>query len=114
MRVTKLARAVWIAPAALLASRFTHSQTKTGIPLFIIGFIIAATVRSLIPSMSYTWHVFSAIARQGLVVTLFLIGTGLSREVLSRVGIRPLAQGVILWLIVSAAMLAVISEGIIR
>ncbi len=110
----KLARAVWIAPAALLASRFTHSQTKTGIPLFIIGFIIAATVRSLIPSMSHTWHVFAVIARQGLVVTLFLIGTGLSREVLNRVGIRPLAQGIILWLVVCAAMLAVISEGIIR
>jgi len=110
----KLARAVWIAPSALIASRFTHSQTKTGIPLFIIGFIMAACVRSLLPSLIHTWHVLAAIARQGLVVTLFLIGTGLNREVLSRVGFRPLAQGMILWIMVSVAMLAVISEGIIR
>jgi len=30
------------------------------------------------------------------------------------VGIRPLAQGVILWVLVSAVMLAVISEGIVK
>ena len=110
----KLARAVWIAPSALIASRFTHTRTKARIPLFIIGFIAAASVRSLLPSMLHFWEVLAAVARQGLVMTLFLVGNGLSREVLRRVGVRPLAQGLILWVIVSATMLAVISEGIIR
>lgn len=110
----KLARAIWIAPSALIASRFSHTQTKTRIPLFIIGFIVAASVRSFSPSMLHSWQVLAAISRQGLVVTLFLFGSGLNREVLQRVGIRPLAQGVILWITVSAAMLAVISEGVIR
>lgn len=110
----KLARAIWIAPAVLIASRFTHSQTKVRIPLFIIGFIAAASVRSLLPSMLHSWQALAAIARQGLVITLFLIGTGLNREVLRRVGIRPLVQGFILWVIVSSAVLAVILEGILR
>jgi uncharacterized integral membrane protein (TIGR00698 family) len=109
----KLARAIWIAPSAIIASRIMHSQAKARIPLFIIGFIAAASIRSLLPSMLHSWQALAAIARQGLVMTLFLIGTGLSREVLRRVGVRPLAQGLILWVIVSAAMLAVISEGII-
>lgn len=110
----KLARAVWIAPSALIAAKFTHAQTKARIPLFIVGFIAAATVRSLAPNMIDAWQVFSIVARQGLVITLFLVGTGLTCEVLRRVGIRPLVQGVILWIIVSAAVLAAISEGIIR
>jgi len=110
----KLARAIWIAPAALIVSRFTHTKSKSTIPLFIIGFIAAASVRSLIPSLNNFWQSLAEIARQGLVMTLFLIGTGLNRDLLRRVGIRPLAQGVILWVFVSAAMLAMIYEGVIR
>jgi len=110
----KLARAVWIAPAALIASRFSHTQTKTRIPLFIIGFIAAASVRSMLPSMLHVWQTLAVVARQGLVMTLFLIGTGLCREVLCQVGIRPLALGIVLWMIVSASMLTVIIAGIIR
>ena len=34
-----------------------------------------------------------AVARQSLVLTLFLIGTGLTRDVLRRVGVRPLRAG---------------------
>lgn len=53
------------------------------------------------------------VARQALVLTLFLVGTGLTRDVLRRVGIRPLAQGVVLWLLVSSVTLAAIVSGII-
>ncbi len=110
----KLARAIWIAPSALIASRFAHTRAKAPIPLFIIGFIAAASIRSCAPTMLHSWQALAAIARQGLVVTLFLVGNGLTREVLRRVGIRPLAQGIILWVIVSATMLSVILNGIIR
>ena len=110
----KLARAVWIAPAALIASRFTHTHTRTGIPLFIIGFIAAASVRSSVPDFLPGWQALAAMARQGLVISLFLVGNGLTREVLRRVGVRPLAQGVILWVIVTAAMLAAITGGVLR
>lgn len=110
----KLARAVWIAPSALVASRFTHTRTKTGMPLFIIGFIAAASLRSLLPSLLPLWQALALLARQGLVITLFLVGNGLTREVLRRVGIRPLAQGAILWIIVSAAVMAAVSGGILR
>jgi uncharacterized integral membrane protein (TIGR00698 family) len=110
----KLARAIWIAPSVLVASSLTHSRAKTGIPLFIIGFIAAAAVRGLLPDLLPAWQVLAAIARQGLVVTLFLVGTGLTREVLLRVGVRPLLQGLMLWVTVSAAMLALISGAVIR
>ena len=54
------------------------------------------------------------MARQGLVITLFLVGNGLTREVLRKVGVRPLAQGTVLWGIISVAELAAISGDIIR
>ncbi len=53
------------------------------------------------------------MARQLLVLTLFLIGTGLTREVLVRVGLRPLAQGLLLWIVVGSATLAAILSGLI-
>lgn len=109
----KLARAIWIAPAVLIASYFCNSHAKTKIPIFIIGFIAAAAIRSIFPAMLETWQMLAVIARQGLVITLFLVGTGLTREVLRKVGLRPLTQGVLLWLIVSAAVLAVITNGFI-
>jgi uncharacterized membrane protein YadS len=40
-----------------------------------------------------------------LTITLFLIGASLSRQVLRKVGIRPLLQGVILWLVISLVSL---------
>jgi len=41
-------------------------------------------------------------------VTLFLIGTGLNKQTLAKVGVRPLLQGLILWLIVGSTTLALI------
>jgi uncharacterized membrane protein YadS len=48
-----------------------------------------------------------------LTVTLFLIGCGISKKTLQTVGARPLAQGVILWVIVGALSLALIRVGLI-
>jgi uncharacterized integral membrane protein (TIGR00698 family) len=101
----KLTRAVWITPAVLAMAWIKGSDEKPHVPLFIIGFILAATLRTLLPHYGSYWGELSAVAKQSLVVTLFLIGAGLSREVLQTVGVRPLIQGVTLWLIVSSLTL---------
>ncbi len=109
----KLTRALWIMPCVLLAALLSRSDQKVKFPLFIAGFVAAAGLRTLLPSLQPLWGVLVAVARQSLVLTLFLIGTGLTRDVLRRVGVRPLAQGVVLWLLVSAATLAAIVSGFI-
>lgn len=109
----KLTRALWIMPCVLLAALLSRSDQKAKFPLFVAGFVAAAGVRTLLPSLAPLWGVLVAIARQSLVLTLFLIGTGLTREVLKRVGVRPLAQGIVLWLLVSGATLAAIVSGLI-
>ncbi len=102
----KLTRAIWITPIVIGTAWRTESEQKAKIPLFIIGFILAATVRTLAPQYGHYWGELSAVARQSLVVTLFLIGSGLSGDVLKKVGVRPLLQGISLWLIVSSLTLA--------
>ncbi len=107
----KLTRALWIMPSALLAAWFTKSEGKVKFPLFIIGFIVAATARTMLPQLDQLWHPLNSIAKQSLVVTLFLIGSGLTREVLGKTGIKPLAQGIVLWVVVSVASGVAIMSG---
>jgi len=107
----KLTRALWIMPSALLAAWFTKSEGKAKFPLFVIGFIAAAAIKTALPQFEQLWHPLNSIAKQSLVVTLFLIGSGLTREVLGKTGIKPLAQGVTLWIIVSVASAAAILSG---
>ena len=107
----KLTRALWIMPSALLAAWFTKSGGKVKFPLFIIGFIAAATIKTALPQLDQLWHPLNSVAKQSLVVTLFLIGCGMTREVLGRTGIKPMVQGVLLWIIVSMTSSIAIMRG---
>jgi uncharacterized membrane protein YadS len=51
------------------------------------------------------------LGRDGLTVVLFLIGSGISRSTLRQVGIRPLVQGVALWVVVASVSLWAIHAG---
>lgn len=110
----KLTRALWIMPSALAAAWFAKSEGKVKFPLFIIGFIAAATLRTALPHFDQVWLSLNSVAKQSLVVTLFLIGSGLTRTVLSRTGPRPLTQGVLLWIVVSTASSMAILTGWIK
>jgi sigma54-dependent transcription regulator len=49
--------------------------------------------------------------RGALTVTLFLIGAGISKNTLREVGVRPLLQGILLWIVVAVRSLALIRSG---
>jgi uncharacterized integral membrane protein (TIGR00698 family) len=108
----KLTRALWITPCVFGAALFDRSGRTATLPVFILGFIGAALIRSRFPEQEALWKEFVFAAHRMLVATLFLIGAGLSRNVLRTVGLRPLLQGVLLWLLVSAASLAAILNGL--
>ncbi len=107
----KLARALWIVPVAMLAAYFSKSKTKVQLPWFILLFCLAAVANTYLPEGRFAYPVFSKIGRVGLTVVLFLIGTGLSRNTLREVGIRPFLQGVCLWAIVAVSSLLAIRAG---
>ncbi|MFI5263171.1 MAG: YeiH family protein [Candidatus Kapaibacterium sp.] len=107
----KLARALWIVPVALgTAFLFKSEKKKVSIPYFIFLFVVASIVRTYLPIEPKVFDILVSIAKTGLVVTLFLIGAGLSRKTLRSVGIKPLIEGVLLWIVIgSVSLWAVIS-----
>ena len=106
----KLTRALWIIPLALVTSVIFRSEgKKINIPWFILFFILAMLINTyLLADYPEIGKFIAGIARKGLIITMFFIGASLSMDVIKSVGIRPLLQGVLLWIIISAASLAYI------
>ena len=109
----KLARALWIVPLALGTAALRHTKSKVQLPWFILFFCLAAVVNTYLEGVGAVTHALSQGGKLGLTATLFLIGTGISRAALREVGWRPLAQGVLLWILVAAGSLALIRAGVI-
>jgi uncharacterized integral membrane protein (TIGR00698 family) len=107
----KLARALWIVPLALATAAFKRSNSRISFPWFILYFCIAAILNTKFAQFPGLFRTFSHLGQLGLTATLFLIGGSISREAVERVGWRPLAQGVLLWLIVGATSLYLIRAG---
>ncbi len=114
----KLARALWIVPLTFLVAFLYHHQRAAltaadselpeasrgnpGVgaqqyPWFILGFLAMAAFFTLFPVLHSVGGVIAGLARQVLVLTLFLIGLGLDRAALQQTGLRPLLHGVALW-----------------
>ena len=106
----KLTRALWIIPLALVTSVIFRSEgKKISIPWFILFFIVAMLINTyLLADYPEVGKFIAGIARKGLIITMFFIGASLSIDVIKSVGIRPLLQGILLWIIISAASLAYI------
>lgn len=109
----KLTRALWIIPLAFATSFIFKSKgQKVSIPWFIFFFVLAMVVNTyLLGTTEAGLQIGNAIngfARKTLTITLFFIGASLSRDVLKAVGLKPLVQGVALWIIISCSTLAYI------
>jgi len=114
----KLARALWIVPLAIATAMLKHSKAKVQWPWFILYFCFAAVLASYVPrfvpqSADYFLGL-NRLGRAALTVVLFLIGSGISRNTLKEVGVQPLIQGVVLWIVVASVSLWAIHVGWIR
>ncbi|QHN02278.1 putative sulfate exporter family transporter [Granulicella sp. WH15] len=115
----KLARALWIVPVSLLTAAYMSRKSTSGkkakvkIPWFIFLFVVASVANTYLPQFAAGSASLNHLGRTGLTATLFLIGTGLSKKTLQQVGVRPLVQGVVLWIVVATASLAAIYYGVI-
>ncbi|MBK7393761.1 MAG: putative sulfate exporter family transporter [Chloracidobacterium sp.] len=120
----KLARALWIAPLALLFAYLYRPNSQameleaegqkpktkspgSVIPWFIFLFLAATALRTYLPVwiQPSIYDSLVNLAKAGMTVTLFLIGASLSRETLKKVGVAPLIQGVFLWIVISCVSL---------
>ena len=119
----KLARALWIVPVSLLTAAFMarlaahsgrgHARARVKVPWFILLFCLAAAATTYLPRFAPQYTALHTLGKSGLVATLFLIGTSLSRRTLKQVGAKPLVQGIALWVVVASLSLFAICRGYI-
>ncbi len=110
----KLARALWIVPLSLATAAFRKHKTSIQWPWFILLFCLAAMLNTYLPAGVSVYAQLSRLGKLGLTATLFLIGSSVSRKTLRQVGIRPLLQGVFLWLLVASVSLLLILKNVIH
>lgn len=103
----KLERALWIIPLSFVTA-LLYRKGKVSIPYFIFLYVIAMVINTFVPAIQCVSPAIVMVAKRGLTLTLFLIGAGLSKEALKNIGIKPLLQGIILWVFISVMSLVVI------
>lgn len=122
----KLTRALWIVVLALVTPFFFKSLQKEegqkkpwykAVPTFILWFIVAILFNTYILSnasilgddlASMGSNIGSAInklAKHLITLSLFFIGASLTKQTLQAVGIKPLIQGILLWITISLVSL---------
>jgi uncharacterized membrane protein YadS len=87
------------------------SKARIHWPWFILFFCLAAVANTYVHTFQAFYPNLKHLGVIGLTVTLFLIGTGLSKKTLQEVGVRPLLQGILLWIVVAVGSLSLIRAG---
>lgn len=125
----KLTRALWIVVLVLITPFFFKEEASAdgaakpwyaAVPRFIVWFVAAILVNTYILDnenfigaqasdvCTGVSHAINLLAKQMITLSLFFIGCGLTRKTLKAVGLKPLVQGVVLWLVISCVSLAYI------
>lgn len=117
----KCTRALWIIPLAFftmwfvtknssLASEEEGKKGKVSIPWFIFLFVLAMIFNTYVGTDAFrpAYDTLVVIAKQCLIAVLFAIGAGLSIKVIKQVGVKPLVQAVLLWIVIGVGSLAAI------
>jgi uncharacterized membrane protein YadS len=84
---------------------------KIKYPWFILGFLMAAALVTWIPELHGAGVWVNSVAKRTLVLTLFLIGSALTRSTIQNVGFKPFLQGFCLWFLMASATLGAIMVG---
>lgn len=110
----KLARALWIVPVTWVLAKHSHSALRHSAPQkkpwFILGFLAMAALFSWTVELRAWSPIIVGGSRRLLVLTLFLVGSGLSREAMRQVGFKPVFLGVMLWLAVASISLLIVVD----
>ncbi len=89
----KLARALWIVPMSVGTALVQKSKAKIQWPWFILFFCLASVANTYVGVFQPAYSVLRHLGILGLTVTLFLIGTGISKKHPSRSGRAAAAAG---------------------
>lgn len=114
----KCTRALWIIPLAFFTIWYfrkdqkAEGKAKVSIPWFILLFVVAMVINTYTPEsmasvMKPAYDIIVKLAKQALVAVLFAIGASLSLKVIREVGVKPMLQAILLWIIIGVSSLFV-------
>ena len=103
--VVKLGRTLWLIPLTLAASALTKRPGASPFPPFIVLFLAAVMLRTLLPIGPVFLSAAALASKTLLLGALFLIGMQIDREALKTLSPRLWAQGLLLWLLASGGVL---------
>ena len=106
----KVARTIWIVPLVIISAWLYRNKNEGfGLPLFVIFFILAALLNSVLEPNQEITNYLKLINRVCLLTGLFCIGTQISIENLKAVRFKPVILATSVWaLIIPTSLLLVI------
>ena len=107
----KVARTIWIVPLVIISAWLYRSKNEGfGLPLFVIFFILAALLNSVLEPNQEITSYLKLINRVCLLTGLFCIGTQISIENLKAVRFKPVILATSVWaLIIPTSLLLVLA-----
>ena len=106
----KLARALWIIPLSIISVfLFKGKNDSIKIPWFIFLFIGVILLNSIFTLPTLITNSITSASKSILVLTLFLIGAGLSIDKIKVAGWKPLILAGSLWIMLSVISLLIIT-----
>ena len=105
----KLARTLWIVPLVLFSAwYFREKREGLGFPIFILFFILAVALNSLLMPSAEVNNILKTINKICLLTGLFCIGTQIDRSAIQQISLKPLLLAVLIWSVVIPASLMVV------
>jgi len=105
----KIGRTLWIVPLVLFSAFYFREDRKgLGFPIFIIFFLIAVILNSLLNPSSEINTILKNINKICLLTGLFCIGTQIDKKAIKEITLKPLTLAVIVWGVVIPTSLWVI------
>ena len=105
----KLGRTLWIVPLVLFSAwYFREKRERFGFPIFILFFVLAVALNSLLMPSVEVNHILKTINKICLLTGLFCIGTQIDRSAIQQISVKPLVLAVLMWAIVIPTSLWVI------
>jgi uncharacterized integral membrane protein (TIGR00698 family) len=105
----KLGRTLWLIPLLLVFSLIERApNAKLRIPGFILAFIVASMVGSLLPLPAVVSSGAGVLSKVLLVCALFFIGSQINRQTLGSLRGAALVHGVLLWALVVPVTLGLV------
>ena len=106
---SKLGRTLWIVPLVLFSAwYFREKRERFGFPIFILFFILAVALNSLLMPSVEVNHILKTINKICLLTGLFCIGTQIDRSAIQQISLKPLLLAVLIWAIVIPSSLMVV------